>query len=457
MPASVTSFHPAAVAGSISWYSPSKHLPRAAVLLATGAVLMLSAIPVAGAQSLAQLIASAPDGRVQFRYASRDGVCGDGTTYMRLSWSSGGNELYGDIDDLNGMPGCQRGPARVMLEQAARRVVGIRVFVGPQEKGQGVTDLGTVSTREASDYLLDLASKAEGSVATNAIMPAMIADSVNNQPALLAIARDKSRARETRRSAISWLSRDGRAPASVAQPLLALAVDATDNQSVRQQALRTLTRLDGGAGIPDVITLAGEQGGGWVAREALTSLAQSGDPRSRDFLRTVVRRAELPDDAMATAVRGLGQQYATASDVAAIREAWPKLGGQRAQEAAISAITEFGGVDNAQWLLALARNPGTTANNQRRALQSAVRAGAHSSEIIAIYNNTVDYQMKDALISALTVNDDRAAQEKLLSIAKSDESVTARKKAIAALARSSDPRIRKELEAIAERGSSRNR
>jgi len=282
-------------------------------------------------------------------------------------------------------------------------------------------------------------------------MPAMLAEGVDNQSALLAIARDQSRARETRRSAISYLHRDGRAPTSAAQSLLAIATDETDNQSVRQQALRTLSRLEGGSGIPELIRLAGDRQGGWTAREALSALAQSGDPRSREFLRGVVRRGDLPDEAMATAVRSLGQQYAAGADIALIRESWPKLTGQRAQEAALSAITEFGGAENGKWLLALARDPGISANNQRRALQNAVRAGARVSEVIAMYNATMDYQMKEAIINALAPNDDRESQDKLLSIAKTDESITARKRAITALARSSDPRMRKELEALAER------
>ena len=106
--------------------------------------------------------------------------------------------------------------------------------------------------------------------------------------------------------------------------LLAIATDETDNQSVRQQALRTLSRLEGGVGIPELVRLAGDKQGGWVAREALSSLAQSGDPRSREFLRGVVRRGELPDEAMATAVRSLGTSYATAADISLIRESWSK-------------------------------------------------------------------------------------------------------------------------------------
>ncbi|MEP6831989.1 MAG: HEAT repeat domain-containing protein [Gemmatimonas sp.] len=412
------------------------------------AITMASAGSVQ-AQGLAQRIANAPDGRVQFNYPARDGSCGDGRTYMRLNYGTS-NEFYGNMNS-NNTPDCTKGPARVVLEIAARTVIGIRAFVGPVEKQEGVTELGAVTAKEASDYLLGLAAKAEGSVSGNAILPAMIADGVDNQAALLGIARDQSRARETRRSAISYLSRDGRTPAGASQPLLAIATDETDNQSVRQQALRTLSRLEGGAGIPELIRLASDRQGNWVAREALTSLAQSGDPRSREFLRGVVRRGELPDEAMATAVRSLGTSYATGADVALIRESWLKLPGNRSQDAALSAITEFGGAENAKWLLNLAKDPGISPNNQRRALSNAVRAGARVSEIIAMYNVAVDYQMKEAIISALAPNDDRESLDKLLAIAKSDESVTARKRAVSALGRSTDPRVRKELEALIDK------
>ena len=425
---------------------PKTSAARCAITFA----LVLCSAASAQAQGLAQRISNAADGRVQFSYPAREGTCGDGRTYVRLNYSTGSNEFYGNINS-NNMPDCAKGPARVILEIAGRTVIGVRAFVGLTVKPEGVTDLGTVTAKEASDYLLGLAAKAEGNVSGNAILPAMIAEGVDNQAALLGIARDQSRARETRRSAISYLGRDGRTPAAAAQPLLAIATDDSDNQSVRQQALRTLSRLEGGAGIPELVRLASDRQGGWVAREALSSLAQSGDPRSREFLRGVVRRGELPDDAMATAVRSLGTSYATGADVALIRDSWSKLPGTRSQEAALSAITEFGGAENARWLLNLAKDPGISVNNQRRALSNAVRAGARISDIIAMYSTTVDYQMKEAIINALAPNDDRESQDKLIAIAKADESITARKRAVAALGRSTDPRVRKELEALIDK------
>lgn len=422
----------------------------------TALVIGMVLVSPVGAQSLSQKIGNVADGRVQFNFPSRDGACGDGRTFMRVSTGNNNNDFYGSWNGDASMPACARGPVRIVLERAARNVIGIRSYVGPVAVTEGATDLGAVSAQEASTYLISLAATAEGSVAQNAIMPAMIAEGANNQAALLAIARDQSRARETRRSAITWLSRDGRVPAALAEPLLAIATDDTDNQSVRQQALRTLARLEAGVGIPALIRLASDREGGWTAREALTSLAQSGDPRSRDFLRQIVQRAELPDEALATTIRSLGQQYASAADVKVIRDSWSKFTGQRSQEAAISAITEFGGAENAKWLLALAREPGVLESNRRRAVTSAVRAGARVADLIALYNGTVDYQLKDAVITALSQVDTRESTDKLLVIAKGDDSITARRKAIAALGRSADPRVRKELESLAEKGSGKN-
>ena len=294
------------------------------------------------AQSLAQRVGNIADGRVQFHFPSRDGSCGDGRTYMRVSTGNGGDS-YGNWNSDAMMPACARGPVRVLLERAARNVVSLRVFVGPVVVTEGAVDLGAVRPQEAAEYLLSLAASAEGNVAQAAIMPAAIADSANIQAPLLALARDQSRARETRRSAISWLTRDGRVASALSEPLLAIATDDTDNQSVRQSALRALARLESGSGVPALIRLASDREGGWTSREALTALAQSGDPRSRDFLRQIVQRAELPDVALATTIRNLGSQYATAADVRVIRDGWPKFTGPKSQEAAISAMTEFGG------------------------------------------------------------------------------------------------------------------
>lgn len=415
-----------------------------AALVVLGGLTPLAAC----AQTLAQRVARAPDGQVQFSFATRDGVCGDGRSYVHVP-SASSTQIYGSFNDLSSEP-CVHGPARVVLDRADNQVVGLRVFVGPPVSA-GAADLGTVGVREASAYLFQLATAAQGAVSRDAILPAMLADSVDNQSALVALARDHARSRETRRSAIGWLGRAPAADASLPATLVSIATDEGDNQSVRQQALSTLARLPGGRGLSSLTALANDAQGGWVARTALSVIAQSGDPRARDYLRGVVRKAALPDDALAVAIRSFGQAYATAADIATIRDTWPHLDGDRAQGAAISAIARFGGAENARWLLALAQDMSTTSNVRRRALSGATEAGAGTADLVRLYNGTTDPQTKDALISALSQSGDRAATDKLIAIARNDDSATARRRAVSALGRSPDPRAKAALEALVER------
>ena len=101
------------------------------------------------AQSLSQRIASAPDGAVQFAYAARPGVCGNGRTYYSIN----GSMWFGSMNDntLRSDP-CQPGPVRVVLGRAGKEIVDVNVYVGPgpAQQSPGVTDLGTVPAKDAA-------------------------------------------------------------------------------------------------------------------------------------------------------------------------------------------------------------------------------------------------------------------------------------------------------------------
>ena len=418
-------------------------------------IIALACLALAGdahAQTLADRVASASRARVQFSYAARAEVCGNGRTFVQVA----GNSWYGSFNDGDRRDACVNGPVRVLLDRAGRDVVSIATFVGPVgAPDSDVTDLGRVATRAAAEFLLGLAESAEGRVSRDAILPAAIADSVDVTARLLAIARNQNAARETRRSAISWLGRPldprGAAVRDVANALLTIARDDDDNQSVRQQALRTLGRLEHGAGTAQLMELTKDGSKPWLAREALSALNASGDPRARQYLREVVRAAALPDDVLGAAVRGLGGEYATGDDVKLIRETYAKLPGDKSREAALSAIATFGGAANVQWLLSLARDADYPAALRRRAVQHAVRGGATPQDVVKVYDETTDPQLREAVISALADSGDRAALDKLMSIARSDESPQMRRRAINALGRSSDERVKKFLQDLATR------
>ena len=280
------------------------------------------------AQSIADRVNGAPDGRVQFSFAARSGVCGDGRTFIQTGPNNYNGIYYGNSDYARAA--CVAGPVRVVIDRADRQPLSIQTYVGPADSTlRGVTDLGRVRAQDASDYLLSLATKVDGRAGRDALLPAMLADSVNTAPTLVAIAKNTSLPRETRRLALSYMGRstDGMQTisANVTDPILAIARDETDNQSVRQSALGVLGRLDHGAGIQPLMQLAEQPQNLWLSKEAMQALARSGDPRARQFLRTAVKRTDLPDDVLTVALRALGQDYATAQDAALLREVYPTL------------------------------------------------------------------------------------------------------------------------------------
>ena len=420
----------------------------------TLAVVFLLPPTAARAQNLAQRISNAPDGAVQFTFAARPGVCGNGRTY----YSMNGSMWFGTMNDntLRSEP-CQPGPVRVMLGRAGRDIVDVNVFVGPvQPAPNGTTDLGAVPAREAADYLLSLAARVDGRPGRDAITPAMIADSAIVSPQLLAIARDQARARETRSHAISWLGRGfeergGVAPAELARALGTITRDENDNQQVRSSALRVLSRQENGEGIPALIEISRTTQDVWLGKQSLTVLAQSGDPRARTYLRTVVQRDDLNDEMRATAIRSIGRDYATTQDAEFLRGLYAKLSTEKAKDAVLSSLGEMGGTANAKWLLTIASNNDETLRLRRRAVQLSERAGTSVADISQLYDRVDDIQMKDAIIAALRQSGTKAATDKLLSIAKSDQNYSLRRKAVTALGNSEDPRVKEALRDLVEK------
>ena len=418
----------------------------------TGALLFSAVGPRLSAQSLADRVASANQPRVQFTFAARPGVCGNGRSFIQVA----GNSWYGSWNDGDRRDPCTEGPVRVVLDRAGREVVSISTFVGPiAEPTSGVADLGKVRTRDAMEYLLTLAEHAEGRVSRDAVLPAVLADSVDPTPRLLALARNQNAARETRRTAIGWLARpfdsSDRIVKDVADLLVQISKDDDENQAVRQQALRTLARLEHGAGTLQLMELARDSQRSWMAREALAALTSSGDPRARQYLRDVVRRSDLPDEVLAAGIRGVGGEYATGEDIKLLREIYDKLPGERSRERALESIAQFGGAENVRWLLALARDSNQPASMRRRAIQHAYRGGAPVAEIIKLYDETTDSQLKDAVMSVLVDSGEKQATDKLMQIAQKDESSSMRRKAVSVLSRSSDERVKRFLSELVDR------
>lgn len=418
------------------------------------ALVIASAVPVsnAAAQSLAARVDAAAPGHVQFSFAARPGVCGNGRSYIQTAPGSYTGSFSASINETLRMEPCEPGPVRVILDRANREIIAVRTYVGSATALPPNTDLGRVSAQQATDYLLNLAATSEGRVGRDAIFPATLADSASIMDGLVRVARNQALPRETRSSALTHIGRSSErvqsVPPNVVETLLSVARDESDNLTVRKQAISVLGRLEHSAGIPQLVDLARQSTSTWLAREAMTVLASSGDPRARAYLRSAVQRDDLSEDALAVAIRALGQHFSTQQDAALLRSLYPRLQSDRSRDAVLAAVADVGGSDNVQWLIHLARNESETAARRRKAVDNAARAGAPVAELVRLYDAVSDQPVKDALVAIYARGGERIAIDKLIAIARNETNVNVRRRAIAALAKSDDPRVKEALKDI---------
>jgi len=240
------------------------------IRVAASLVLAATVAAPAAAQSgsLAQRIASAPDGKVRFTFATRPDVCGNGN-----SISTGNNESSDVV-----WSGCQHGPARMVLQVQNHQVTKMHTYVGGEWRPDAAaTDLGDVTPQQAVDYLLSLARSGSSPVAKEAIFPTTIANDVTVWPQLLQIARDDHASTSVRRDAVFWL---GQAAGKAATKDLAdLAAADTVDRAIREQAVFALSQQRD-AGVPELIHIAQTNRDPQVRKRAIFWLGQSNDPRA---------------------------------------------------------------------------------------------------------------------------------------------------------------------------------
>ena len=245
------------------------------------ATVLLLACEAAPAQSpLAERILAVKEGTVRLAFPVREGICGNGENFIRDRSRGEGNYMSfeGNTNSRNWRnEACEPGPARVAIMMTEGAISRVRVYVGGDWKAAGpeVTDLGMVSGPAAARALLAVAAREHRGEQT--VFAATIADSVVIWPQLLSLAKNDAINRETRKTAIFWLSQA--AGDAATKGLADLVDDESEDREVRDQAVFALSQLPADQGVPILIRLAKSNKDPKVRRKALFWLGQSDDPR----------------------------------------------------------------------------------------------------------------------------------------------------------------------------------
>jgi len=249
---------------------------------ALASIIVIVGCGKARGQDIAQQVRQTRDGTVQLLFASKPGTCGDGRTFIStggsdeegnqttfMQTSRGFNTNHGSNNYRSRK--CDEGPVRVVLSVENGNVVEVETFVGKVPDGAATT----VSARAGVDYLLGLAERGSERVGKHAILPVILADSVEPWPRMLQIAKNTNVDTDVRKSTIFWLSQAAGDKAT--QGLKSLLSD--EDTEVKKSAVFALSQLRGEESVTALIDVVKTSKDREVRKSALFWLGQKNDPR----------------------------------------------------------------------------------------------------------------------------------------------------------------------------------
>jgi hypothetical protein len=248
-------------------------------MLVAAAMMLAGAFPIA-AQTLQSRVTTS-DGLVQIVYPSRPNVCGDGQTYIGNLF--GNSRTYSGDMSWSGRNGlttreCIRGPVRVVANVVGGEISRVREYVGPVPPT--AADIRTINTTaaEASAWMGELLTNGPPRLASEMVLPLILADGPEPWALLLKVARDENRSRDLKRNVMLWLSN------GVSEHLGLTDADdgSSDDDEMRKQAIFVLTQRPKNESVPQLIELARSAKHPSARKTAIYWLGQTGDSRAVD-------------------------------------------------------------------------------------------------------------------------------------------------------------------------------
>lgn len=257
------------------------------VVLLLSLLIVVPASASTGGSWIADKVTDWDRGEVRLTFAARDGVCGDGDTYISINGSTISWNRSGHWSDRH-KGDCDEGPVRVTLKVRKGKVKSLKTRVGGRwsNADDEVLDLGEIPPQDAADYLMFLAKHGRTSVAEDAILPAVLARDVVITPDLFVIARQRSLADDVRKSAVFWLGQI--AGEKITEGLSKLVEDDDVDLQVRETAVFALSQRKETNSVHSLMEIARTSPHPQLRKNALFWLAQRDDPHVLDFFEEIL-------------------------------------------------------------------------------------------------------------------------------------------------------------------------
>ena len=176
-----------------------------------------------------------------------------------------------------------------------------------------------------------------------------------------------------------------------------------------------------------------------IKEKALFAISQHHSDKANGVLRDYAERDAEPVDVREKAIFWLGQKRSQ-ENAEYLRTLYAKLKNEDLKEKVIFSLSQQRGLGNDKWLTDIAVNPKEPVELRKKALFWAGQDNGALPQLLRMYGQMGDREMKEQLIFVYSQRRETAAVEKLMEIAKTDKDRELRKKAIFWLGQSRDPR-----------------
>jgi len=217
------------------------------------------------------------------------------------------------------------------------------------------------------------------------------------------------------------------------------------DQDVREQAVFWLSQVPGTKSVDLLETILNGNQNEDIKEKALFALSQHNSDRGQQLLRDFASRDSENEDLREKAIFWLGQSHSQ-SNAEFLRGLFTRLKSEDLKEKILFSLSQQRGVGNERWIMDVALDPKADIEVRKKALFWAGQGGGSMPELIAMYDRMPEQEMKEQLIFVYSQrSNDRAAVDKLFSIARTEKDPDLREKAIFWLGQSHDPRVQQFL------------
>jgi len=221
--------------------------------------------------------------------------------------------------------------------------------------------------------------------------------------------------------------------------ILLAAVRGDPDSEVRAQAVFWLSQVPTEEAVVALDSILRTTRDPELQDKAIFALSQHRSARAGAALRAYAERADVPPEIREKAIFWLGQ-HRSSENAVFLRGLFARLDNDELKDKTLFSLSQMRGQGNERWLLEVAGNERESLEVRKKALFWAGQAGAPITDLVALYDRTLDPEMRDQLIFVYSQRREPAALDQLLKIAQRERDQELRKKAIFWIGQSREPR-----------------